>query len=181
MSEVNSLDVFNCFWLVKLADLVRAKVSLRTLPITGSPLCETWFWNQQLIIKLLCFRPVMLADQVRAAAASGHSQDLACLLANPDPNKFAPDLVLYTLSVLTFNTVNSLSSILSLSRYTFIPFTYKAVLSNCENVIMIWNPRFCLSKNQFQCCTIKLLRFVSHDPTDLIINNINLNSVCLYS
>lgn len=51
----------------------------------------------------------MLADQVRAAAASGHSQDLARLLANPDPNKFAPDLVLHTFSVLTFNTVNRLS------------------------------------------------------------------------
>lgn len=51
----------------------------------------------------------MLADQVRAAAASGHSQDLARLLANPDPNKFAPDLVLHTFSVLTFNTVYRLS------------------------------------------------------------------------
>lgn len=51
----------------------------------------------------------MLADQVRAAAASGHSQDLARLLANPDPNKFAPDLVLHTFSVLTFNTAYSLS------------------------------------------------------------------------
>lgn len=118
MSEVISLDVFNCFWQVKLADLVRAEVSLRTLPITGSPLCQTWFWNQQLIIKLLYFRPVMLADQVRAAAASGHSQDLACLLANPDPNKFAPDLVLYTFSVLSFNTVNSLTILRAWYFYT---------------------------------------------------------------
>lgn len=53
----------------------------------------------------------MLADQVRAAAASGHSQDLARLLANPDPNKFAPDLVglQHTFSVLTFYTVYRLS------------------------------------------------------------------------
>lgn len=85
--------LFICFWLVKLVDQVRARLFLMTLSTSDSPLGQTLPWNKQLIIKWLCSRLVMLADQVRAAAASGHSQDLARLLANPDPNKFAPDLV----------------------------------------------------------------------------------------
>lgn len=36
---------------------------------------------------------VMFGDQVRAAAASGHTQDLARLLSRPDPHKFSPDSV----------------------------------------------------------------------------------------